>query len=331
MITWLSSYPRSGNTFLRILLHQNFGVKSYSIHGDFTDIGKNIELSELVGHIEFEDSYDLEKLRSDKKTYYIKTHNLFDNDIENTDKVIYIIRDGRAATFSFNKYQNNFSDTPKSLLETIYGKSYLNTGTWGDHVKSWTSSKLKDLKIIKYEELVSDTNNIVEELSQFLNMKTQEFSSATSFSNLKKVDSNFFQKGNNTAWESKFNEDLENIFWLINYKQMKEFGYEYKIPDEFIEKVKKDKTIDNLIEYSEYLRQEISLLKMNNFNLKNNIEKIKLNYKLTRKKLRKVLKTNKSLVLKFKKLSFKKNPIMKFFVLKFLTEYIEKLESEFKK
>ena len=328
MITWLSSYPRSGNTYLRILLHQNFGIKTYSIHGDFTDIGKNIELSELVGHIEFDDSIDVEKLRSEKKMYYIKTHNLFDNDVKHLDKAIYIIRDGRAATFSFNKYQNNFSDTPKSLLETIYVNSSLNVGTWGDHVKSWTSSKLNDIKIIKYEELVSETNNIVEVLSVFLNIKTPEFSSETSFSSLKKVDSNFFQKGNNTAWESKFNEDIENIFWSINYKQMKEFGYEYKIPNELIERVVNDKTINNLIEYSKHLRHEISILKKQKSNFEKNFEKISSDYQSTRKKLHKVLKSNRLLVLEIRKLSFKKNPIMKYFVSKFLRGYVGKIETE---
>jgi hypothetical protein len=37
MIVWLASYPRSGNTFVRTLLHSAFGLESYSLHCDEGD------------------------------------------------------------------------------------------------------------------------------------------------------------------------------------------------------------------------------------------------------------------------------------------------------
>ena len=34
MIVWLASYPRSGNTFLRMVLHFVYGQKTYSLYND---------------------------------------------------------------------------------------------------------------------------------------------------------------------------------------------------------------------------------------------------------------------------------------------------------
>ena len=34
VIVWLASYPRSGNTFLRIVLHRLYGVPTYSVYDD---------------------------------------------------------------------------------------------------------------------------------------------------------------------------------------------------------------------------------------------------------------------------------------------------------
>ena len=49
-MVWLASYPRSGNTFLRTILWQCFGLRSASYYRD--DLGGNKELEEYVGHIE---------------------------------------------------------------------------------------------------------------------------------------------------------------------------------------------------------------------------------------------------------------------------------------
>jgi hypothetical protein len=43
MIVWVSSFPRSGNTFLRILLHRLYGVRTsvvYDVDGVATRLGE---------------------------------------------------------------------------------------------------------------------------------------------------------------------------------------------------------------------------------------------------------------------------------------------------
>jgi len=50
MIVWLASYPRSGNTALRVLLNRVFGLETLSLYDDRTDIGASEERARLVGH-----------------------------------------------------------------------------------------------------------------------------------------------------------------------------------------------------------------------------------------------------------------------------------------
>ena len=39
MIVWLASFPRSGNTMLRILLHRFYGRLSYSLYDESSGTG----------------------------------------------------------------------------------------------------------------------------------------------------------------------------------------------------------------------------------------------------------------------------------------------------
>lgn len=42
MIVWLASYPRSGNTFLRIVLHRLYGVPTYSVYDDDDPVAQRV-------------------------------------------------------------------------------------------------------------------------------------------------------------------------------------------------------------------------------------------------------------------------------------------------
>lgn len=50
MIVWLASYPRSGNTFLRVLFRHVFGIETYSVYNDLLDIGSDGDISAVTGH-----------------------------------------------------------------------------------------------------------------------------------------------------------------------------------------------------------------------------------------------------------------------------------------
>ena len=50
MIIWLSSYPRSGNTFFRIVAHQIFGISTYSgFQSGNADLDR-VGMGDITGH-----------------------------------------------------------------------------------------------------------------------------------------------------------------------------------------------------------------------------------------------------------------------------------------
>jgi hypothetical protein len=77
MIVWLTSFPRSGNTFLRIVLHRHFGIRSAVVY-DFDGVAERVG-RELVGFEDRPASYD--EMRGSDELHFIKTHRQRDDRI----------------------------------------------------------------------------------------------------------------------------------------------------------------------------------------------------------------------------------------------------------
>ena len=251
MIIWLASYPRSGNTFFRVILNSIFGIKTYSVYNDKGDIGADEKTSEVVGHEFLPENFSIEKAREEKKVYYIKTHELLDHRVDESDKVIYLIRDGREATLSFTKHQNTFSDQNKKLIDTIYGNTFV--GSWGEHVSSWNPKDRNKTLLIKFEELIKEPINFIKILSDFLNIKPIGDKIPT-FEELKEINPKFFRSGKTNSWENKYSDEEHYSFWFKNYKTMCEYDYRYKRPQ------KLDEIIQNNIVGLETIRQNNYLI-----------------------------------------------------------------------
>ena len=109
MIIWLASYPKSGNTWIRLFLNSlifsqenkvdinNINIRQFPIKSDFRDLSSNIEdIKEFVENCIHAQS----RLNLDNKVKILKTHNAlwktekhsFTN-YENTLGVIHIVRD----------------------------------------------------------------------------------------------------------------------------------------------------------------------------------------------------------------------------------------------
>src|SRR5262249_53341379 len=115
---WIASYPRSGNTFLRIVLQNIFQLPSYSV---YNVEGQNYKdpSAEALEKAPFLPC-NWRKLISNNahsKTIPIKTHDPPNDDAP----AIFIIRDGRAAIHSYYEYQKNYAYEQPSLTETIAG------------------------------------------------------------------------------------------------------------------------------------------------------------------------------------------------------------------
>jgi len=228
MIVWLSSYPRSGNTFFRVILNSVFDIKTYSIYNDTGDIGADEATSEVVGHAFLPKDFNLDEARASTETYYIKTHELLeDMQMKDTDKVIYLVRDGRESSLSFTKHlQNFYGKENDDLSDVIYGNTPY--GSWGQHVEQWENvPKL----LIKFEELTDNPSAILHDISEYLNIKPKNHTIPT-FEELQKVNPKFFRSGKKDSWKKAFSKDEHLSFWLNNQQGMLLMGYKNDMPEE---------------------------------------------------------------------------------------------------
>ncbi|MCW8922223.1 MAG: sulfotransferase domain-containing protein [Gammaproteobacteria bacterium] len=228
MIVWLASYPRSGNTFFRVILKSIFGLNTYSIYNDKGDIGADAKTSKIVGHEFLPKDFDMDLARVEDKLYVIKTHEQLDDRIFDDDKVIYLIRDGRDCALSFTKHQNIYSNKNKKNIDTIYGNTFI--GSWAGHVTSWNPINRKNTLLVKFEELIKAPLSFVDVIAEYLDIEPLG-SNVPTFDELKMINPKFFRTGQTNLWEEELSYDDHIAFWLESYSQMKEYGYDYKVPE----------------------------------------------------------------------------------------------------
>jgi len=202
MIFWIASYPKSGNTWLRILLASYF----YTKDGIYDEIVlKNID---QFPQKKFFDSFNFdqniptdtikfwikaqEKINYDKKLKFLKTHNAFGKlnnfDFTNTENsigCIYIVRDPRNVITSLkNFYEMNDDQVFKWITnknQYIYDAHKFKTNgfsnfqfisSWDTNFESWKIQKQIPIKIIRYEDLLNETYAVFNDVINFIHKTT---------------------------------------------------------------------------------------------------------------------------------------------------------------
>ena len=240
MIIWLASYPKSGNTFLRSLLSAYFFTKDGNF--ELNSLNKIIQFPsiDLFKKFGVNTSNNLEIVKNyiniqqkinsqDIKTIrFLKTHTSFYDingykftDLNNTLGVIYIVRDPRSVVKSFaNHNQMSLELATNKLLEfgTLTGETkhsqvvkdqvITHVGSWSSNYTTWKEFKKMDkYLLIKYEDLVSDTEKTFIEILNFIyklgksepkidNNKLKNTLKSTTFSEMQKLEK---EKGFNEA------------------------------------------------------------------------------------------------------------------------------------
>ena len=228
MIIWLASYPKSGNTWLRMFLKSYFlkSNEKFSLDGSFLDSFKpqgfpdqkmldyfKVDYSkfeEIVKNWETMQDY----INLNKRTNYVKTHNAMCTvgsykftSSRNTKGVIYIVRDPRDVLVSLSHHMGlNYEQTFEHLSSSYnfeypssgdknYKKSLM--GSWSDHYKSWKSHKSCKILIIKYEDMILDElktfTNVIDYLREVddVNLNNDKLKKAlkqTQFNELQKLE-----------------------------------------------------------------------------------------------------------------------------------------------
>lgn len=194
MIIWISSYPKSGNTYIRSFIASYFFSQKGKF--DFDQLLKihqfpNMKFSKFKAE-NIEDAsknwiYNQRFYFKKEKLNFVKTHNclLKFNGNKFTSKnetlgAIYIVRDPRNLITSFtHHYSLSYDqalkfmlDDKSSLIEKSANEDYSNftfLNSWSNHYKSWQNNQEFETMFIKYEDLENNRTKIFEEIIKFVN------------------------------------------------------------------------------------------------------------------------------------------------------------------
>jgi len=207
-LIWLASYPRSGNTFLRTVLRQCFGLRSASIYRD--DLMRLPVIEGLAGHIEHGPDGRLDF--ADQPLQLIKTHAPpFDG-----RPAIYVLRDGRDAAISLY----HFMHERRALEDIVTGSTQF--GSWADHVTAWSPTARPNTLLLRYEELVCDLGCCVDKIADYLK-RTPNSRTMPPRDELAKLDGHWIRP--ESAERATLDGPALDRFWEVNGAAMRAYGY----------------------------------------------------------------------------------------------------------
>jgi len=221
---WLSSFPRSGNTFLRNVLFEVYGLESSSFYEG---------IGEPENYTEFP---------------FVKTH-IRPHELEPQDKeilAIHIIRDGRDTLVSMAHQRKdiyepdtNFRD---NFLEAMIAAEGSYFGGWSLNVQEWLE---RASLLIRFEDLIQDPIGEVNRLNKIMELPSPNLEKLPGFKDLKFGEPKYgrgkriagseeeeldivrksFRKGKAFGWKDELDRELQNLFWSYHRNTMERVGY----------------------------------------------------------------------------------------------------------
>jgi hypothetical protein len=215
-ITWIASYPKSGNTWVRAIVDR---IVDPERAFDINALGASApSFSRLTQQFVEDNGIALsgsapgevrrwwtpvqrQLCEAAGGPIFLKTHNVaarFDSgpfpDPGSTAGAIYILRDPRDVALS---YAHHYKMTPGLAVVALCTSSAFNIKqealgltellmSWGEHVQGWTSLKSCPLLVLRYEDLLSEPAAGVRAIATFLDKplaadQVAEIVAATSF------------------------------------------------------------------------------------------------------------------------------------------------------
>jgi hypothetical protein len=216
---WIASYPRSGNTFLRIILENSFHLPSYSVYHLEGDKHPDPSAEALESAPLLPQNWrDLLRSAGDFPVVPIKTHGPPTDEA----RAIFIARDGRAAISSYYHYHKKFAFEQPSLTEVIAGACQF--GSWSDHYWAWHPRTRPNTLLLQYEELVSRPEEIIPGLSKFLGLEPKA-GSLPKFDELQQRSPAFFRRGRNADYLNEWTPLQMALFNQIHAAAMGDLGF----------------------------------------------------------------------------------------------------------
>jgi glycosyltransferase involved in cell wall biosynthesis len=221
---WLSSFPRSGNTFLRNVLYEVYGLESSSF---YEGIGEPADYKDFP---------------------FVKTH-MRPHELEPQDATIpaiHIVRDGRDTLVSMAHQRkdiyepdSNFRD---NFLEAMIAAEESYFGGWSLNVQDWLA---RASLVMRFEELIVDPIAQVSRLNSLLALPAPQPEKLPGFKDLKFGEPRYgrgkriaeteeeeldivrksFRKGKAFGWKEELDRELQNLFWSYHGNTMDKLGY----------------------------------------------------------------------------------------------------------
>lgn len=226
---WLASFPRSGNTFVRNILFEVFGLESSTFD---VNEGRLLE----PGYLEF----------PVVKTHMLPAQLLPDDP---TIKAVYLVRDGRDAMVSIAHHRSDIvapgSPYPENLQAAIFAEKGSFFGGWSQNVLQWINRA--DL-IIRYEDLIADPASCIERIRLLAGWPAGDYNRIPRFADMKfglpmygsgrdrltserdrkALANHNFRKGKAGAWREEMSDEMHQLFWSIHGEAMLKMGYSYE-------------------------------------------------------------------------------------------------------
>jgi len=282
MIIWIASYPKSGNTWIRSMLSSYLYTESGKFTFEtlkkierFSVRNKKINGTKYQSQVSKEWIPTQEFINKDNKIHFLKTHNAMCSinqnkftDKNNTKAAIYIVRDPRNVITSIsNHYEFNIDESldfltnkrkiifpnknenNETLPKTQNDFNFL--GDWQDHYLSWKDIGFCPVKIIKYEDILSDPKKIFTEILIFLsklfdlkidynkidnsisttsfqflsNMENKQGFEEAAFSSKEKKKIKFFNLGQKNDWRKILDKKIAKKMEIHFKNVMSELNY----------------------------------------------------------------------------------------------------------
>lgn len=222
---YIASYPRSGNTWVRLLLEYAMGFPTRSIYTEEENARSGLK-STIVHPIRSVTEDDHHLVRS-APVEIIKTHEI---EISDHHPVIYVLRDGRDATSSYWHYLKEFEGHEPGPFSDFLRNLKSGGNWWADHVFSWlVSDKNHQKLIVRFEDLLADQAGQLKLVLEFLSLtpvrKLEEFKSEVGFSRLREKLPTFFRSGKTGVWKEVFSPSDEDFFYQHDRGLLRRFGY----------------------------------------------------------------------------------------------------------
>jgi hypothetical protein len=216
---WLASYPRSGNTFLRIVLENVFELPTYSRY--FVEGQKFADVSAEALHDAAQLPVNWRKLigrTPDALPTLIKSHDPPDDDA----LAIYVVRNAGPAIHSYYHYHQSFAFEQPSLTAMIAGACQF--GSWTAHYRAWQPQQRPKTLLIRYEDLVGNTSRVIGKLAAFLERDPLGGELPT-FAALHAKSPKFFRHGSKSDYVDVWSTGHLALLNALHGDTMRELGY----------------------------------------------------------------------------------------------------------